>query len=118
MLDFVFTKLGIDTDRIDHPIVMTEALCNPHYTRGREFSALPHRSRGVCTHTNEAGMVVMSELLFEGYSVPSLTYGVDSLFAFHASPNPTDGLVVSSSAMSTTVIPVLNGRGVLANAKK
>lgn len=60
----------------------------------------------------------MSELLFEGYGIPALTYGVDSLFAFHSTPSAQDGLVISSSGSCTTVIPVLNGRGVLASAKK
>lgn len=29
-----FLMLGIDTDRIENPIVMTERLANPLYTRG------------------------------------------------------------------------------------
>lgn len=35
-LDFTFANLGIDTDRIEHPVVMTERLANPLYTRGSE----------------------------------------------------------------------------------
>lgn len=38
MLDYVFYKLGIPTETVQHPIVMTESLCNPHYSRSREFS--------------------------------------------------------------------------------
>lgn len=62
----------------------------------------------------------MSELLFEGYGVPSVAYGVDSLFSFYAnSPQPgADGLVISSSTASTHVIPVLNGKGIFTSAKK
>ena len=60
----------------------------------------------------------MTELLFEGYGVPSLTYGVDSLFSFHANSAAKNGLVISSGTASTTVIPVLNGKGILAQAKK
>lgn len=62
----------------------------------------------------------MSELLFEGYNVPSVAYGVDSLFSFHANAaTPTsDGLVISSSTSSTHVIPVLGGRSVMTSAKK
>lgn len=62
----------------------------------------------------------MSELLFEGYGVPSVSYGLDSLFSFHANaPSPTaDGLVISSSTANTHVIPVLNGKGILTSAKK
>lgn len=69
----------------------------------------------------------MSELIFESYGAPSLAYGLDSLFSFHAnSPSPpnssypftSDGLVISSSTASTHVIPVLGGRGVLSRSKK
>lgn len=62
----------------------------------------------------------MTELLFEGYSVPSVSYGIDSLFSFYANsatPN-ADGLVISSSTATTHVIPVLGGQSVLTSAKK
>ncbi|RKO84818.1 hypothetical protein BDK51DRAFT_2142, partial [Blyttiomyces helicus] len=35
-LDYVFTKLGIDTDAVYHPILMTEPVCNPLHSRRRE----------------------------------------------------------------------------------
>lgn len=63
----------------------------------------------------------MTELLFEGYGVPSVAYGVDSLFSLYAnspSPDVIDGLVVSSSTSSTHVIPVLGGKGIFTSAKK
>lgn len=62
----------------------------------------------------------MSELLFEGYNVPSVNYGVDSLFSFHQnSPTSTgDGLIISSSTASTHVIPVLDGKGIMSSAKR
>ncbi|ORY89031.1 hypothetical protein BCR35DRAFT_262595 [Leucosporidium creatinivorum] len=97
MLDYVFYKLGLPTETVQHPIVMTESLCNPHYSRS-----------------------LMTELLFEGYNVPSVSYGIDSLFSFYANsatPN-ADGLVISSSTASTHVIPVLGGQSVLTSAKK
>jgi actin-related protein 5 len=59
----------------------------------------------------------MSELLFECYSAPSVVYAVDSLAAFHTS-GQQDGLVVSSSTAATHIIPVLDGRGILANTKR
>ena len=34
-LDYVFVKLGINTDTIAHPILMTEPVCNPLYSRKR-----------------------------------------------------------------------------------
>lgn len=64
---------------------------------------------------------VMTELLFESYSAPAVSYGVDSLLSLYAnSPNPpiADALVISSSTASTHVIPVLGGRGILTSAKK
>ncbi|SCV71534.1 BQ2448_3122 [Microbotryum intermedium] len=98
MLDYVFHQLKISsTDaNIEYPIVMTEALANPHYARS-----------------------LMSELLFEGYNAPSVAYGVDSLFAFHQAPSTSqDGLVISSSTSSTHVIPVLGGKGYTSAAKR
>lgn len=67
-----------------------------------------------------------SELLFELYSVPSLTYGVDSVMSFYHNhlPSPAeapftaDGMVVSFNAASTAVIPILNGKGIMSHAKR
>lgn len=36
-LDYTFLTLGIDSDRIEQPIVMTERLTNPLFTRACEF---------------------------------------------------------------------------------
>eukprot|EP00056_Hartaetosiga_gracilis_P008415 m.120805 g.120805 ORF g.120805 m.120805 type:complete len:74 (+) comp12916_c0_seq104:482-703(+) len=33
VLDHGFECLGIDTETVDHPVVMTEALCNPALSR-------------------------------------------------------------------------------------
>jgi hypothetical protein len=69
--------------------------------------------------------IVTSELMFEQYSVPSLTYCVDSVMSFYqnnkppsSSPFGADGLVVSFNTASTSVIPILNGKGVLSHAKR
>lgn len=68
---------------------------------------------------------VTSELMFELYSVPSLTYCVDSLMSLYQNKQPAplqlysaDGLVVSLNTASTSVIPVLNGRGIMNQAKR
>ncbi|BGP01976.1 Actin-related protein 5 [Rhodotorula toruloides] len=98
MLDYVMLKLGVDTETLQNPVAMTETLCNPAYSRS-----------------------LMTELLFESYSAPAISYGVDSLLSLYAkSPNPptADALVISSSTASTHVIPVLGGRGILTSAKK
>ncbi|OZJ06870.1 hypothetical protein BZG36_00026 [Bifiguratus adelaidae] len=97
ILDYVFLKLGISTDSVEHPIVMTEAVCNPRYNRG-----------------------LMSELLFEAYSVPKVTYGIDALFSFHANGHSLDdgGIAISCGHNMTHVIPILHGRGVLEQTKR
>lgn len=33
IFDYVFSKLKIESERINHPIVITEAVCNPKYCR-------------------------------------------------------------------------------------
>lgn len=57
----------------------------------------------------------MTEIVFECYGAPSLTYGIDSLFSYRYNEGNT-GLVVSSSYSSTHVIPVYNQRPMLAQA--
>jgi actin-related protein 5 len=86
LLDYIFLKLGIDGRNgvVDRPVVMTEPLANLPYTRK-----------------------VMSEILYELYNVPSVAYGVDSLFSYSYN-NGNTGLVVSSAHMSTHLIPVVD----------
>ena len=69
--------------------------------------------------------IVTSELMFELYSVPSLTYTVDSVMSFYhnnlppnSSPFTSDGLVVSFNTASTSIIPILSGKGVMSQAKR
>lgn len=57
----------------------------------------------------------MSEIIFECYGAPGLTYGIDSLFSYHHNKGKT-GLVVSSSYSSTHVIPVYNSKAILSQA--
>ena len=59
----------------------------------------------------------MNELLFEAYSAPSVSYGIDSLFAYRHNGGRS-GLVVSPSHSSTHVIPVLEYKGQLAHATR
>jgi len=55
-------KLGIENASfaIEHPLVITESICNPNYSRR-----------------------VMNELLFECYGFESVCWGVDSLFSLY-----------------------------------
>ncbi|CAL1546496.1 unnamed protein product [Lymnaea stagnalis] len=91
VFDYLFSHLGITTEGcVDHPIVLTEAVCNPNYTRQ-----------------------LMSELLFECYHVPQIAYGVDSLFSLfynHPAPETADALIVDCGYQATHIIPVLDGR--------
>lgn len=64
-----------------------------------------------CTCTCRA---FMTELLFEGYSVPALSYGIDALFSAHHHWSQRglqfrDALIVSSGHQTTHIIPVLDG---------
>ncbi|KAH9454479.1 hypothetical protein MJO28_007459 [Puccinia striiformis f. sp. tritici] len=100
MLDYVFLNLGVNADTVQHPILMSEALCNPVYTRG-----------------------LMSELLFETYQTPSVCYGVDSLFSYHEThhdipQSQQTSLVISSSHSSTTIIPVIAGIPHIAQSRR
>ena len=69
--------------------------------------------------------LVTSELMFEQYSVPSLAFCVDSVMSFYHNnlPSPPvpfhgDGLVVSFNTASTSVIPILDGKGLMSHAKR
>lgn len=57
----------------------------------------------------------MTEIMFECYNVPSVTYGIDSLFSYKYNKGNT-GIVVSSSYTSTHVIPVYRSKAILSQA--
>ncbi|KAG1929070.1 actin-related protein 5 [Pimephales promelas] len=100
IFDYIFMHLGINTQgRVDHPVVVTEPACNPLHCRQ-----------------------MMSELLFEGYGVPRVAYGVDSLFSLYwnsaAADLPSTGLVLSSGHHCSHVLPVINGRLDSANCRR
>lgn len=59
----------------------------------------------------------MTELLFECYSVPSLAYGVDSLFSYKYNKGKS-GLIISSSHTSTHLIPVLKSKAAMASVTR
>lgn len=114
-------KLGVDTERIQTPIIMTESLCNPSYSRSRKVLSSPCFFSLLTSSPNSMLFVVMTELLFESYGAPSVAFGLDSLFSFYENeknPQRADGLVVSSGTSNTHVIPVLGGKSILGAAKK
>ncbi|THH17202.1 hypothetical protein EW146_g3566 [Bondarzewia mesenterica] len=102
-LDYTFIQLGIDTPTVNHPVLMTERLASPLHSRA-----------------------LTSELMFELYSVPSLAFAVDSVMSFYhnniptpaSSPFTANGLIVSFNTASTSVIPMLHGKGIMSQAKR
>ncbi|KAM4692331.1 actin-related protein 5 [Rhinophrynus dorsalis] len=91
LCDHVFQKLGVASQGcVDHPVVFTEAPCTPLHVRQ-----------------------MVSELLFECYRVPKVSFGIDGLYSFYYNKkdlSPASGLVVSSGYHCTHILPVLNGR--------
>ncbi|KAK2897836.1 actin-related protein 5 isoform X1 [Channa argus] len=102
IFDYVFTHLGIVSEgSVEHPIVLTEAPCNPLQCRQ-----------------------MMSELLFECYCVPYVSYGVDGLYSFYHNNSrrniqpPHTGIVLSSGYQCSHILPVINGRLDAVNCKR
>ncbi|XP_023119811.1 actin-related protein 5 [Amphiprion ocellaris] len=102
IFDYVFTHLGITSEgSVEHPVVLTEAPCNPLHCRQ-----------------------MMSELLFECYRVPYVSYGVDSLYSFYHNHSqrrlqpPHTGIILSSGYHSSHILPVVNGRLDAVNCKR
>eukprot|EP00066_Takifugu_rubripes_P009444 XP_003976394.1 PREDICTED: actin-related protein 5 [Takifugu rubripes] len=102
IFDYIFTHIGITSEgSVAHPIVLTEALCNPLHCRQ-----------------------MMSELLFECYHVPYVSYGIDSLYSFFHNnaqknlPSPHTGIILSSGCHCSHVLPVVNGRVDAVNCKR
>ncbi|XP_040156020.1 actin-related protein 5 [Anopheles arabiensis] len=96
IFDYIFTKLGINSENsVPHKVMITECLFNPNYCRS-----------------------LMSELLFECYDIPGLSYGVDSLLSFHSNQRGKSGLIIATGYHTTHVVPVLNGRMVVENIRR
>ncbi|XP_017856266.1 PREDICTED: actin-related protein 5 [Drosophila arizonae] len=100
ILDYIFSKMGFDGETsIDYPIVLTEALANPNPSRRQ-----------------------MSELLFECYSVPAVSYGIDALYSWHHHQQQhkkvVDALIISFGYSTTHVIPVLGGKMQLQHVRR
>ncbi|XP_041982359.1 actin-related protein 5 isoform X1 [Aricia agestis] len=94
--DYIFSHLGIDNDgSVPHPIVMTEAFVTPNYCRQ-----------------------LMSELLFEGYGVPAVSYGVDSLYSFYKNDIGDSGLIINCGYHTIHIIPVIRGNVIAEHARR
>ncbi|EDV91244.1 GH15134 [Drosophila grimshawi] len=100
IFDYIFSKMGFDgDDSIKYPIVLTEALANPNMSRRQ-----------------------MSELLFECYNVPAVSYGIDALYSWRhhqqMHKQVADALIISFGYSTTHVIPVLGGRMQLEHVRR
>ncbi|XP_027329744.1 actin-related protein 5-like isoform X1 [Abrus precatorius] len=78
---------------IDHPVLITECVCNPVESRCK-----------------------MAELLFETYGVPSIAFGVDIAFSYKYNQQQgvcaKDGLALCPGFTATHVIPFVDGEPV------
>uniref|UniRef100_A0A182JXK8 Actin-related protein 5 n=1 Tax=Anopheles christyi TaxID=43041 RepID=A0A182JXK8_9DIPT len=96
IFDYIFAKLGINSENsVPHKVMITECLFNPNYCR-----------------------CLMSELLFECYDIPGLSYGVDSLFSYYTNQRGKNGLIIATGYHTTHVVPVMNGRMVVENIRR
>ncbi|SCU86349.1 LAME_0D05754g1_1 [Lachancea meyersii CBS 8951] len=97
ILEYTFHHLGVDGQNgVPNPILMTENL-----------AALQSQRRN------------FYQLLFECFGSSQVTFGLDSLFSFYANNSPSaSGLVISSGNENTHVIPVVDGQGILGEAKR
>ncbi|KAH3680013.1 hypothetical protein WICPIJ_008446, partial [Wickerhamomyces pijperi] len=95
IMDYTFKHLGVaSSGRIENPIVMSE----------KAGASLLQRKG-------------YSELLFETYGVEKVAFGIDDLFSYYQNGG-THGVVIGSGFESTHIIPVLNGKSVLTEAKR
>lgn len=96
LLDYSFEHLSVKSKngRVNNPLIVTESVCSPLSQRRQ-----------------------MYELLFEAYQVPSITFGIDSLFSYYQNLG-TNGIVISAGNEQTHIIPVLQNKGILSQAKR
>lgn len=97
IVGYTFHHLSVQSDGdVSNPIILNERLAAVQSQRAHWY-----------------------QILFECYGVPKVTFGLDSLFSFYANNNPSaSGLVISSGNEDTNVIPVINGKGILSEAKR
>lgn len=60
----------------------------------------------------------MSELLFEGYGIPGVCYGVDSLFSMYRNDIGDTALIVNCGYHTIHIVPVLRGRVCVEQARR
>ncbi|KAK7321521.1 hypothetical protein VNO77_32256 [Canavalia gladiata] len=89
VLKVELNDLELVLEQIDHPVLITECVCNPVQCRSK-----------------------MAELLFETYGVPSIAFGVDVAFSYKYNQQEgvcaKDGLALCPGFSTTHVLPVDN----------
>ena len=103
IFDHIFSNLNINDNCINHPVLITESVCNLSFSRK-----------------------CMTELMFELYGVPSLTYGIDMMFSYYYNNyeniKNNDGLgnclIVSSSNQVTHILPIIENKIDLKNTRR
>ena len=103
IFDHIFSNLNITDNNINHPILITEPICNLSYSRK-----------------------CMTELMFELYGVPSLTYGIDMLFSYYYNNNNINNLntglenclIISSSNQVTHIVPIIENKISIKNTRR
>lgn len=97
IMEYTFNHLGVQGENgISNPLLLTERLATVQSQRDNWY-----------------------QLLFEGFNVPGVTFGIDSLFSFYNNnSSKSTGLVIGCGNEDTTVIPVVDGAGILTEAKR
>ena len=103
ILDHIFSNLNINDNCINHPVLITEPVCNLSFSRK-----------------------CMTELMFELYGVPSLTYGIDMMFSYYYNNyeniKSNNGLgtclIISSSNQVTHILPIINNKLDIKNTRR
>lgn len=61
---------------------------------------------------------VMSELLFEGYGIPAVSYGIDSLYSMYRNKIGDTALIVNCGYHTIHIIPVIRGTIIVEHARR
>ena len=105
IFDHIFSNLNITDNSINHPVLITEPVCNLSFSRK-----------------------CITELMFELYGVPSLTYGIDMLYSYYYNhynkiKNSNDiglgnCLIISSSNQVTHIVPIIQNKIDIKNTRR
>ncbi|CCC71192.1 hypothetical protein NCAS_0G03050 [Naumovozyma castellii] len=97
IMQYIFNHLGVvGHNGVSNPILLTEKLATLQSQRSNWY-----------------------QLLFECFDIPEVTLGIDSMFAFYGlNERSSTGLVIDCGNEETDVIPVVEGAGMLTDAKR